>query len=55
MDNERRSLQVKTNELQAELNQLSKEIGILFKQGETEKANEAKEQTTVIKQELETS
>ena len=31
LDNERRSLQVKTNELQAEMNRLSKEIGQLFK------------------------
>ena len=53
IDNERRSLQVKTNELQAELNRLSKEIGGLFKSGETEKANQAKEQTKNMKQQLE--
>ncbi len=52
-DDQRRSLQVKTNELQSELNQLSKEIGMLFKQGETAKANEAKEKTSVIKKSLE--
>jgi len=51
-DDERRSLQVKTNELQAEMNQLSKEIGNLFKQGDTEKANQVKEQTTGIKKTL---
>jgi seryl-tRNA synthetase len=54
LDNERRSLQVKTNELQSELNKLSKEIGNLFKSGETEGANQAKEQTSALKQELET-
>ena len=53
LDNERRSLQVKTNELQAEMNRLSKEIGMLFKSGEQEKAMQVKEQTTNIKQELE--
>ncbi len=52
-DNERRSLQVKTNELQAEMNRLSKEIGVLFKSGEAEKANKVKEQTTAIKKEVE--
>jgi seryl-tRNA synthetase len=53
LDNERRSLQVKTNELQAEMNSLSKEIGILFKSGEQEKANQVKEKTKNIKNELE--
>ena len=52
-DNERRALQVKTNEMQAELNRLSKEIGILFKSGQQDKAVQLKEQTTQIKQELE--
>ena len=54
LDNERRSLQVKTNELQAEMNRLSKEIGMLFKSGEQEKAMQVKEQTFSIKKELET-
>jgi seryl-tRNA synthetase len=54
LDNERRSLQVKTNEFQAEMNRLSKEIGMLFKSGEQEKANQVKEQTSSIKKELET-
>jgi seryl-tRNA synthetase len=53
LDNTRRPLQVKTNELQAQLNTLSKEIGQLFKSGEREKANQVKAQTTGIKQELE--
>lgn len=53
-DDERRTLQVKTNGLQAELNQLSKEIGNLFRQGENEKANEVKGRTSSIKNELDT-
>jgi seryl-tRNA synthetase len=53
-DDERRSLQVKTNNLQSEMNQLSKEIGKLFKNGETAKANQVKEQTTSAKKALET-
>ncbi len=52
-DDERRSLQVRTNELQAELKQLSREIGVLFKQGETEKGNRARERTVAIKEEQE--
>ncbi|MFO7670449.1 MAG: serine--tRNA ligase [Bacteroidales bacterium] len=52
-DDQRRSLQVKTNNLQSELNQLSKEIGILFQQGETVKANPIKEKTSTLKKELE--
>lgn len=54
-DDERRSLQVRTNDLQAELNQVSKEIGILFKTGEKSKAEEARVRTTGIKKELESS
>ena len=53
-DDERRSLQVETNQLQSELNLLSKEIGILFKKGETDKAKDAKEKTSVLKKRLET-
>ena len=53
LDNERRTLQVKTNEKQAEMNRLSKEIGMLFKSGEKEKANQVKEKTSAIKRELE--
>ena len=54
LDNQRRSRQVKTNEMQAEMNKLSKDIGMLFKSGEQEKAMQLKEQTTKIKKELET-
>ncbi len=53
VDDERRSLQVKTNDLQAEMNRLSKEIGMLFKQGEKDKANEARSKTGDLKKEIE--
>lgn len=48
-DNSRRDLQVKTNDLQAEMNRISKEIGMLFKNGEHDKATEAKNRTAEIK------
>jgi seryl-tRNA synthetase len=54
LDDQRRALQVETNEKQAEMNRLSKEIGQLFKTGEHEKANRLKEQTSRLKRELET-
>lgn len=53
LDNERRSIQVKTNDLQAEMNRLSKEIGLLFKSGEAEKANQVKQLTSDLKKKLE--
>jgi len=53
LDNDRRALQSKTNELQALMNTRSKEIGQLFKSGDGDKANQLKEQTTGIKQQLE--
>lgn len=53
-DDQRRSLQMKTNELQAEMNRLSKEIGHLFKSGDPAKANQVKAQTIEIKKEVET-
>jgi seryl-tRNA synthetase len=46
----RRENQSKVNELQAELNQLSKEIGHYFKSGEHEKGNIARQRTTEIKE-----
>jgi len=54
LDNKRRKLQSRTNEMQAQMNTLSKEIGQLFKTGERDRANQVKEQTTGIKKELET-
>jgi seryl-tRNA synthetase len=52
-DDERRSLQVSTNHLQSELNRLSKEIGILFRNGQKDEANQVRNRTTDLKKELE--
>ena len=54
-DNYRRSLQGRTNEMQAKLNRLSKEIGVLFKRGEKEKAEEVRQRTSLLKNETEAS
>jgi seryl-tRNA synthetase len=51
-DQTRRSLQVRTNEMQAELNKLSKEIGLLFRQGEKEKAEAQRLRTSELKKEI---
>jgi seryl-tRNA synthetase len=51
-DQTRRTLQVRTNEMQAELNKLSKEIGLLFKQGEKEKAEAQRLRTSELKKEI---
>lgn len=52
-DNERRKLQVRTNELQSGLNNMSREIGLLFKKGEKEEAAGIREKTAGLKEELE--
>ena len=51
-DNERRSLQVKQDNLQAELNAKSREIGALYKEGKKAAADEAKEATARLKEEI---
>jgi seryl-tRNA synthetase len=51
-DNERRSLQVKQDNLQAELNAKSREIGALYKEGKKAAADEAKEATARMKEEI---
>ena len=51
-DNERRSLQVKQDGLQAELNNKSREIGALYKEGNKTAADEAKEATVRLKNEI---
>ena len=51
-DNERRSLQLKQDNLQAELNTKSREIGALFKTGNQEQANLAREATARLKNEI---
>jgi len=50
VDETRRSTQAKLDEVLAQSNSLSKEIGILFKNGEAQKANELKAQTTELKE-----
>ncbi len=52
-DDTRRSSQLKRDELQARMNQISKEIGQLFKAGKTTEANALKEETLKLKQEIE--
>ena len=50
LDERRRSTQKELDEILSESNSLSKEIGMLFKSGETEKANAAKEKTAGLKE-----
>ena len=51
LDEERRNLQTQLDNMLAESNTLSKEIGILYKSGEVQKANILKEKTAAIKEE----
>jgi len=51
-DRNRRDLQVKINDLQAEMNTISKEIGELFKQGDHQQGNQLKSKTTDLKEEI---
>ena len=53
-DEERRNTQTKLDETLANSNTFSKEIGMLFKNGETQKANLLKEKTTQLKQDSKT-
>lgn len=54
IDEERRNLQTKLDNTLAESNTLSKEIGILFKSGQADKANELKARTTQLKEDSKT-
>ena len=51
-DQERRSVQIQQDDMQAEMNKLSKSIGMLFKEGKAEEANKAKEQTSDLKEKI---
>ncbi|MCA0131070.1 serine--tRNA ligase [Winogradskyella alexanderae] len=51
LDEERRALQAKLDNTKAESNSISKEIGILFKNGQAQEANELKTKTTQLKEE----
>lgn len=53
-DESRRSSQAKLDEVLAESNTFSKEIGMLFKSGETQKANLLKEKTAGLKEQSKT-
>jgi seryl-tRNA synthetase len=53
-DEDRRRLQTELDKVLAESNSLSKEIGILFKSGEVQKANLLKEKTGQLKEESKT-
>ena len=50
LDNLRKATQVQADTAASELNNLSKEIGLLFKQGKQEEANQAKDKTTELKE-----
>ena len=49
-DEERRAIQTNLDNIKAESNSISKEIGNLFKSGEVDKANALKEKTGVLKE-----
>lgn len=50
LDNTRKASQVKVDTASAELNNLSKEIGMLMKQGKQNEATQAKEETSELKE-----
>jgi seryl-tRNA synthetase len=54
IDVQRRAVQQKLDNNQAEMNNLSKEIGILFKSGKMSEANAAKQKTADLKEEIKT-
>lgn len=52
LDNKRKATQSESDALQAQMNNLSKAIGQMFKEGKTAEANAAKEQTVVLKDQI---
>jgi len=50
LDNNRRALQTQLDNTLAESNALSKEIGMLYKSGQADKANDLKEKTSSLKE-----
>jgi seryl-tRNA synthetase len=50
LDNARKAAQVQVDNASAEMNNLSKEIGLLFKQGKQDEAAKAKERTVELKE-----
>jgi seryl-tRNA synthetase len=54
LDNQRKTMQGRLDALLAEQNALSKEIGLLFKQGKTDEASAAKEKVASLKEDSKT-
>lgn len=52
LDNQRKATQAESDALQAEMNNLSKAIGQMFKEGKKEEAAQAKEKTVDLKEEI---
>jgi seryl-tRNA synthetase len=52
LDNQRKNTQTRVDALKAEMNNLSKEIGQLFKENKMDEANAAKEKTVGLKEEI---
>lgn len=52
LDNKRKATQAEADQLQAEMNALSKSIGQLFKEGKTDEANAGKEKTAGLKEQI---
>lgn len=52
LDGRRKATQTSADNFASELNALSKEIGILFKQGKQAEANEVRKKTTVLKEKV---
>ena len=52
LDNDRRTQKALTDNKLSEMNSLSKQIGMLFKEGKQEEANKIKQQTTDLKEEI---
>ncbi len=55
LDTERKATQAQLDNASAEMNNLSKEIGLLFKQGKQAEANAAKDKTTLLKETIKNS
>jgi len=49
LDDERKSIQKQLDDTLAEVNTISKQVGIFFKEGKTQDANDAKEQSMALK------
>lgn len=52
LDEKRKTTQTEADQIASELNSLSKEIGMMFKQGKAEEADKAKEKTAILKEDV---